>query len=171
MLTLFRLTQLLSYVSKVDKWKLMHRSPLPSWSNSSSTLLLLGDASHPMLPYLAQGANSSIEDGAVLGLLLSPSNFTSKSQLPATLRLFQNLRKARGEAIVRETFKQREDFHMRDGEGRERRDSVFKEWLGRGEELEGSGREFPSRWTCPVAQRWLYGYDAEREVREAVGGR
>lgn len=67
---------------------------------------------------------------------------------------------------------------MRDGEGRERRDSVFKEWLGRGEELEGSGRElegsgreFPSRWTCPVAQRWLYGYDAEREVREAVGGR
>ena len=58
---------------------------------------------------------------------------------------------------------------MRDGEGRERRDEVFQEWLGRGEELEGSGRGFPSRWTCPVVQRWLYGYDAEREVREAVG--
>ena len=57
-----------------------------------------------MLPYLAQGANSSIEDGAVLGGLLG--KITSKSQLPQALRLFEKLRKARGEAIVRETFKQ-----------------------------------------------------------------
>lgn len=57
-----------------------------------------------MLPYLAQGANSSLEDGAVLGLLLG--HMTNKSQLPQILRLYQSLRKSRGEAIVRETFKQ-----------------------------------------------------------------
>ncbi|KAL5381864.1 hypothetical protein PMIN06_009830 [Paraphaeosphaeria minitans] len=166
------LTQLLSRVDKVDKWKLMHREELPSWVNAQSNLVLIGDACHPMLPYLAQGANSSIEDGAVLGLLLSPSHnpkFTSASQLSATLQLFQTLRKARGEAIARETFKQRKDFHMPDGKEREERDRVFAGWLGKKEELEKSKVEFPSRWTCPVVQPWLYGYDAVQEVEGAAG--
>lgn len=57
-----------------------------------------------MLPYLAQGANSSIEDGAVLGGLLA--RLESKDQLPQALAMFQSLRKKRGETIVRETFKQ-----------------------------------------------------------------
>lgn len=57
-----------------------------------------------MLPYLAQGANSAVEDGAVLGLLLG--HIQSKSQLPKALSMYENLRKSRGEAIVRETFKQ-----------------------------------------------------------------
>lgn len=57
-----------------------------------------------MLPYLAQGANSSLEDGAALGMLLG--HMTDKAQLPRILRLYESLRKSRGEAIVRETFKQ-----------------------------------------------------------------
>jgi hypothetical protein len=63
-----------------------------------------GDACHPMLPYLAQGANSALEDGAVLGLLLG--HIKTKEQLPQALRLYEKLRKARGDAIARETFKQ-----------------------------------------------------------------
>jgi salicylate hydroxylase len=57
-----------------------------------------------MLPYLAQGANSAVEDGAVLGLLLG--HMQSKSQLPQALKLYERLRKTRGEAIAKETFKQ-----------------------------------------------------------------
>ena len=57
-----------------------------------------------MLPYLAQGANSALEDGAVLGLLLG--HIKTKAQLPQALRLYEKLRKARGDAIARETFKQ-----------------------------------------------------------------
>lgn len=57
-----------------------------------------------MLPYLAQGANSSMEDGAVLGSLLG--HLKRKSDLPGVLRLYESLRKSRGEAIARETFKQ-----------------------------------------------------------------
>lgn len=57
-----------------------------------------------MLPYLAQGANSAIEDGTVLGLLLG--HLRSKDQLPKALQMYQQLRKARGETIVKETFKQ-----------------------------------------------------------------
>ena len=57
-----------------------------------------------MLPYLAQGANSAIEDGAVLGLLLGAVE--SQRDIPRMLKLYEQLRKSRGEAIVRETFKQ-----------------------------------------------------------------
>jgi salicylate hydroxylase len=57
-----------------------------------------------MLPYLAQGANSAVEDGAVLGLLLG--RIESKEHIPQALRMYEILRKARGESIVRETFKQ-----------------------------------------------------------------
>lgn len=57
-----------------------------------------------MLPYLAQGANSAIEDGAVLGLLLG--HVQSKEQLPKALKMYESLRKSRGDSIVKETFKQ-----------------------------------------------------------------
>lgn len=144
----------------------MHREEMASWVNSQCNLVLIGDSCHPMLPYLAQGANSSIEDGAVLGLLLSPQNFTSKSELPETLQLFEHVRKARGEGIVRETFRQRRDFHMRNGPEQMMRDEMMVKSLGK--ELKGP---FPSRWTCPDVQPWLYGYDAIREVEEAVAKR
>jgi salicylate hydroxylase len=92
-----------------------------------------------MLPYLAQGANSSLEDGAMLGALLG--KLAHKSQLPQALHLYETLRKSRGEAIVRETFKQRHDFHLPNGPEQEARDELFLRQLGK--EIVG---EFPSRW-------------------------
>ncbi|KAF4167704.1 hypothetical protein CNMCM6936_004549 [Aspergillus lentulus] len=155
------LNRFLSYVDSVDKWKLMHHAEMERWVNDKSNLVFLGDACHPMLPYLAQGANSSLEDGAVLGRLLG--HMKNKSHLPQILRLYESLRKSRGEAIVKETFKQRHDFHMPDGEEQEKRDEVFLSQLGK--EIKGA---FPSRWTCPEVQPWLYGYDAIKEVENAV---
>ncbi|KAJ5820002.1 hypothetical protein N7474_005593 [Penicillium riverlandense] len=155
------LIRFLSYVNSVDKWKLMHHAEMEKWVNDASNLVFIGDSCHPMLPYLAQGANSSLEDGAVLGLLLG--HMTDKSQLPRILRLYESLRKSRGEAIVRETFKQRHDFHMPNGEEQEKRDQIFLSQLGK--EINGA---FPSRWTCPEVQPWLYGYDAIKEVETAV---
>ncbi|KAJ5683988.1 uncharacterized protein N7477_000333 [Penicillium maclennaniae] len=155
------LNKFLTYVTNVDKWKLMHHGELEKWVNDTSNLVFIGDSCHPMLPYLAQGANSSLEDGAVLGLLLG--HMTDKKQLPRILRLYESLRKSRGEAIVRETFKQRHDFHMEDGEEQKKRDELFLSQLGK--EIKG---HFPSRWTCPEVQPWLYGYDAIKEVEKAV---
>lgn len=156
------LTRFLDCVTSVDKWKLMHRAELPSWANKNKTILLIGDSCHPMLPYLAQGANSSIEDGAVLGHILS--YVKSKEKLPKAIEMFEDLRKKRGEKVVRETFHQRHDFHMEDGPEQEERDKIFASQLGK-EEAEV---KFPSRWTCPVVQPWLYGYDAYKEVDEAM---
>ncbi|MEX3960545.1 FAD-dependent monooxygenase [Trinickia sp. EG282A] len=52
----------------VHKWALVDRDPLPRWSDGNVTLL--GDACHPMTPYMAQGAAMAIEDAAVLSRCL-----------------------------------------------------------------------------------------------------
>jgi salicylate hydroxylase len=51
------------------KWALYDRDPIPQWTRGRVTVL--GDAAHPMLPYLGQGACQAIEDGAVLATALS----------------------------------------------------------------------------------------------------
>jgi 2-polyprenyl-6-methoxyphenol hydroxylase-like FAD-dependent oxidoreductase len=50
------------------KWAILEREPLPRWSDGR--MALLGDACHPMTPYMAQGAATSIEDAAVLARCL-----------------------------------------------------------------------------------------------------
>ena len=52
----------------VHKWALVVREPLPYWTEGP--VALLGDSCHPMTPYMAQGASTSIEDGAVLSRCL-----------------------------------------------------------------------------------------------------
>lgn len=160
------LMSFLAQVKAVAKWRLMHLDTLESWASEDGRFLMLGDSCHPMLPYLAQGANSSLEDGAVLGWLLGKVKREEKEvQLINLARMYQELRKGRGEDIARETFKQREDFHLEDGEKQRERDKLFEE----GEEAIRDGRRegFPSRWTCPRVQKWLYGYDAYEVVERA----
>ena len=53
----------------VHKWALVERDPMPSWG--TDRVVLLGDACHPMTPYMAQGAATSMEDGAVLARCLA----------------------------------------------------------------------------------------------------
>ena len=52
----------------VHKWALLERDPLPTWTDER--VALLGDACHPMTPYMAQGAASALEDAAVLSRCL-----------------------------------------------------------------------------------------------------
>jgi salicylate hydroxylase len=84
-----RLTVLLSNVDHTFRWGLYDREPLSHWFNGR--LALLGDAAHPMLPHLGQGANQSIEDGIALATILS----NNKSDLEVALASYQALRLSR----------------------------------------------------------------------------
>ena len=53
------------------KWAILEREPLARWSDGR--VALLGDACHPMTPYMAQGAATAIEDAAVLARCLAES--------------------------------------------------------------------------------------------------
>jgi salicylate hydroxylase len=74
------------------------------WFNEEATVVFLGDACHPMLPYMAQGAGSALEDGAALGILLSRA--TSLQDLPRTLKAYQDLRKPRSVKLQQGSMKQ-----------------------------------------------------------------
>ena len=60
---------MLGYVGKDKQWMLHDRDPMPGWSRGRVTLL--GDAAHPTLQYLAQGACMAIEDALVLASLVA----------------------------------------------------------------------------------------------------
>jgi 6-hydroxynicotinate 3-monooxygenase len=74
----------------VHKWALLERGPLPSWVDRR--VVLLGDACHPMTPYMAQGAAMAMEDAVVLGRCLSGS---PPGELEKALRRFEQARKDR----------------------------------------------------------------------------
>jgi len=59
---------LIRAVAQPFKWALFLHDTLPRWSEGRTSLL--GDACHPMVPYLAQGANQALEDGLVLARCL-----------------------------------------------------------------------------------------------------
>ena len=63
------ITRLIESADDVHKWALFDRAPLPSWVDGR--VALLGDAAHPMLPFLAQGAAMAVEDAWVLAEVLA----------------------------------------------------------------------------------------------------
>jgi salicylate hydroxylase len=89
------------------RWALNSRVPHDKWSTTTATLL--GDAIHPTLPYMAQGAVMAIEDAAVLSRCLSGTE-----PLAAALERYQRNRAPRTARIVRESTEHGELFHIMD---------------------------------------------------------
>lgn len=75
------------------KWGLFGRTPLKSWGRGRTTLI--GDAAHPMLPFLGQGAAMAIEDGVLLARA-----FMAAAGASAALRLYERARFERATALV-----------------------------------------------------------------------
>ncbi len=74
----------------VHKWALVDRDPLPRWCDGNVTLL--GDACHPMTPYMAQGAAMAIEDAAILSRCLQA---VDRGGVASAFRRFEATRRER----------------------------------------------------------------------------
>ena len=88
-------------------WPLFARPPLKNWSRGAVTLL--GDAAHPMLPFLAQGAAQAIEDAEALGRAFLQIGATPETAFAT----YERVRIARASKVVRASRRQGEYFHMR----------------------------------------------------------
>ena len=94
------------------KWGLFDRAPMRTWG--IDRVSLLGDACHPTLPFMAQGAAMAIEDAAVLA-----NCFSNGADVVAALRRYEDLRKARTAGVQRGSRRNATVFHL----------SGLKAWL------------------------------------------
>ena len=100
-------------------WALHDRAELPHWTKGRVTLL--GDACHPMLPMMAQGAAQSIEDGAALASLLK----AMPDDVPEALLRYEAIRKPRATRLQEASAANRKRFHLPDGPEQQKRDELM----------------------------------------------
>lgn len=87
------------------KWPLGDLPPLPQWA--FGRIALLGDAAHPMLPFLAQGAAQAIEDAAMLGAMLKPD-----APIAPCLAAYAATRRPRANRVQAASRRQAAIYHL-----------------------------------------------------------
>lgn len=134
-----QVTRVLENADVLNRWALLERMPLASWNDGPVTLL--GDAAHPMVPSMAQGAVQALEDAVVLGACV-------KAELDklAALARYQELRKTRTSLVQKRSAENLALFH-RAGFG------AFASYAPIWAAGKLSARLIHRR------QDWIYGYD------------
>jgi salicylate hydroxylase len=135
-----RARQLLSLPKSWRRWATADREPIAQWTFGRATLL--GDAAHPMLQYLAQGACMALEDSVTLGEAVRASN----GDLAAAFERYQRARVTRTARVLLMTREMGRIYHAKGVERLVRNDL----WKGR----------TPERFYD--ALEWLYGWKPER---------
>lgn len=132
---------LIKHSPRLIKWALMQRDPIPQWTKGR--ISLLGDAAHATLPFLAQGAVHSIEDGMVLSRCLEGA---ALKDVPTALARYEAARIDRTSRMVRGATANTDRFHSQELAN------------------EASAEKYLQReWSSePIFERydWLYSYDA-----------
>jgi salicylate hydroxylase len=136
-----RVHEMLRYVSRERNWVLHDRDPVTNWTKGRVTLL--GDAAHPTLQYLAQGAQMAIEDGVVLAEKIASAG----EDFNRAFLAYQRDRMNRAARVVLSSRFFGEWFHVGGG-SRELRNELARardpedpweaDWLYRGIEPDGS---------------------------------
>jgi salicylate hydroxylase len=135
-----RAHQLLELPKSWRRWATADREPIECWSEGAVTLL--GDAAHPLLQYLAQGACMALEDAVTLGAALD----AERGDFVAAFRRYEQARAGRAARVVLMTREMGRLYHAK-GVERLVRNQL---WKGR----------TPERYYD--ALEWLYGWTAER---------
>ena len=134
------ITDIISNAETHYRWALFDRAPLPRWSDGAVTLL--GDACHPMLPFMAQGAAMAIEDAWVLAGKVSRAG-----SIEAGLARYEATRKPRTSRMQAASRGNMKTFHRRSIAGQLA--TYGPMWIG-GKILPGIVR---------AHQDWIYGHD------------
>lgn len=162
-----RVRKLCALTGDFMKWRLCDLASLSTWCHPSGKAVLLGDACHPMLPYLAQGAAQAFEDAGVLrqilaqesrrgsssstGSGLSSSSSASSGGLSEALAVYERIRMPRAKLVQDKTREHQHILHIADGEAQRQRDRLMRE----------DGDKNPVFWGHRERRHWLFGHDAE----------
>lgn len=124
------------------KWGLFDRDPMTRWSRGRVTLL--GDAAHPMLPFLSQGAAMGIEDAYVLARALARDS----GDVSAALLAYEGERIPRTSRVQLEARERGRTYHLATPEEQRKRDN----------EMLRRQKEDPT--AVGIKAEWVYAYNA-----------
>ena len=142
---------------EICEWKLRSHKPLPTWVHGS--VALLGDACHPTLPHLNQGAAQAVEDAAVLAEVLSRCPDVSLASINKSLRVYEMLRKERATTLVDLAAESGRVLHLGEGKSKTERDRRFAE-------AANNGNPVPDKWASPDVQKYIYSHDCMKEAEK-----
>lgn len=118
-----RIGQTIAALTETYVWGIYDRAPLPHWTRGHTTLI--GDAAHPMVPHLGQGAGQAIEDAYTLGVLLRDASTDSLSDRLNSYERLRHDRTARVQAVARKAGQ----FYRTDFSDPRERDATMAGWM------------------------------------------
>jgi salicylate hydroxylase len=134
-----QLQRVLDAVDETFIWAVLDRKPIDRWSYGRVTML--GDACHPMLPFMGQGGAQAIEDAAALTVCL----LRHSDNVEAALKLYETVRLPRASKIQDVSWENKTRFHMPDGPAQVERDAQMAKGM--------------TDWSYRSIA-WVYGHDA-----------
>ncbi|KAF5018565.1 hypothetical protein F66182_9459 [Fusarium sp. NRRL 66182] len=140
---------------EVCEWRLRMYKPLPAWTHGS--VALVGDACHPTLPHLSQGAAMAIEDGSTIAEALSLAPDARPETIAKCLKIYELSRKEWTSSLVEMAYLSGRTLHLGEGKAKEERDRMFKEHKNSG--------AVPDKWASPDVQRMIYTNDCVAKLR------
>ncbi|KAM0321676.1 hypothetical protein ACHAPQ_009317 [Fusarium lateritium] len=143
---------------EVVEWRLRSHKSLETWTRGG--VALLGDACHPTLPHLSQGAAMAIEDGAIIAEVFSlvANGGADRGDIAQTLKVYELLRKDRTSTLVDLAAASARTLHLNNGEAKEQRDREFKAAMK-------SGKPLPDKWASPEVQEMIFTYNGLSDTR------
>lgn len=170
-----RVRKLCALSPNFSKWRLGDLASLPTWTHPSGKAVLLGDACHPMLPYLAQGAAQAFEDAAVLRQVLARHHATAPGRssggaplasppfptLSQALGAYERVRMPRARLVQEKTREHHHVLHLADGAEQRERDR----------RMQLDGADNPVFWGSVHRRLWLFSHDAENLGAEGANWR
>ena len=131
--------QVIDAVDETFIWAVLDRPPIDRWSHGRITML--GDACHPMIPFMGQGGAQAIEDAAALTACLIKCG----DDIEGALKLYETVRLPRTTQIQNGSWANKTRFHMPDGPDQAERDALMA--------------QSKTDWAYK-AIAWVYGHDA-----------
>ncbi|KAJ5220558.1 salicylate hydroxylase [Penicillium chermesinum] len=157
-----RIKRIVDMIDHTSRWPLMMTGPLDSWSSPRKNVVLMGDAAHSMVNHMAQGAATSMEDGAFLARCIGKV-VEGKIRLDEAVRIYEQERMPKAHAKQQVSFINGAIWHLPDGPAQRARDKVMEP------ELHGKYYVRSSNlYGDPQTVLSVYGYDAEEHAEIAL---
>lgn len=147
---------------KIKRWPLLQTGPLDSWSSPSKNVVIMGDAAHSMVNHLAQGAATSMEDGAFLAICIAEV-IRGRLSLSNAVDMYEAGRMPMSRMKQQMSFLNGAIWMLPEGVQADARDTAMQAEV-RGEPYVRS----PNLMADPSSVLEVFGYDPEGHAREIV---